>query len=101
MCIRDSGKSLLDTVDIQLKSAQGVDDLMTVLDQMRDTMNAQKETYEHEHQEFQTECAKDIDFYQQEIACQSLLQWIINVNWTKPLKTSRSPRAYQTKSMSK
>ena len=51
-----------------MKSSQGVDDLLSVLDQMRDTMNEQKEQLEHEHQEFQRDCAKDIDFYQQEIA---------------------------------
>ena len=37
---------------------------MKVLDDMRDTMNEQKEQEEHEHQEFQADCGKDIDFYQ-------------------------------------
>eukprot|EP00828_Plagiopyla_frontata_P040410 TRINITY_DN547_c0_g1_i2.p1 TRINITY_DN547_c0_g1~~TRINITY_DN547_c0_g1_i2.p1 ORF type:complete len:325 (-),score=40.45 TRINITY_DN547_c0_g1_i2:89-1063(-) len=41
---------------------------MTVLDKMRDTMDLNKEQDEAEHQQFQTDCAKDIDFYQQEIA---------------------------------
>ena len=35
---------------------------------MRDTMNSQKEGSEKEHQDFQRDCGKDIDFYQQEIA---------------------------------
>eukprot|EP00828_Plagiopyla_frontata_P012893 TRINITY_DN1746_c0_g1_i1.p1 TRINITY_DN1746_c0_g1~~TRINITY_DN1746_c0_g1_i1.p1 ORF type:complete len:401 (+),score=80.30 TRINITY_DN1746_c0_g1_i1:141-1343(+) len=62
------GKSLLDTVQVQLSSSANIDALMQLLDKLRDEMNAQKETQEHDHQAFQTDCAKDIDFYEQEIA---------------------------------
>lgn len=37
------GHSLIDTVELQLKANEGVDDLMTVLDKMRDTMDLNKE----------------------------------------------------------
>ena len=37
------GHSLIDTVELQLKTNEGVDDLMTVLDKMRDTMDLNKE----------------------------------------------------------
>lgn len=40
---------------------------MKILDEMRDTMNKQKEDHEEEHKKFQHECADDVELYQNEV----------------------------------
>lgn len=62
------GRTLIDTIQIHLESEEPVETLVTMLNDMATTLEADQEEADTKHSEFQEKCQIDVSYYNTEIA---------------------------------